>query len=151
MDQPAGKPAMMRFEPESGWQEAGEPVAISDDTIKSDDRQTSSDQQLSAEALIELGESIQDVFNSLKINDPRLQVWAQVHATIRLIGGKMQEKKSLEARIEELRAEIEGVRTLASELVVGAYKNEQEVNAASTLRLHIAESFNEKLMRVLKN
>lgn len=151
MDQPAARPAMMRFDPESGWREAGEAAAPGNDSATNDHPAESSDVQFSAEALINLGESIQDVFNNLKINDPRLQVWTQVHAAIRLIGGKLQEQKSLEARIGELKIEIEGARALASELVVDAFQNEQEVNAASTLRLQIAESLNEKLMRVLKN
>ena len=86
-----------------------------------------------------------------KINDPRLQAWTQVHAAIRLISGKLQEKKSLENRINELKMEIEGVRTLASELVMGAYQSELEVHATSKLRVQIAESLNEKLINALKN
>lgn len=151
MDQPAARPAMMRFDPESGWSEAGETASSDNKSASNHHDAEPSDVQFSAEALINLGESIQDVFNSLKINDPRLQVWTQVHAAIRLIGGKLQEQKSLEARIEELKTEIEGARTLASELVVNAFQNEQEVHAASSLRLQIAESVNEKLMQILKN
>ena len=91
------------------------------------------------------------VFDSLKINDPRLQAWTQVHAAIRLIGGKIQEQKTLRARIEALDSEIEGVRSLASELVSNAYRGEQEVHETSKLRMQIAESLHEKLLSTLKN
>ena len=145
------KPAMKRFEPKSGWSDASAPVVSISEYIKSDTQIKSSDEQLSADALVNLGESIQDVFNSLKINDSRLQAWTQVHAAIRLISGKLQEKKSLEDRINELKMEIEGVRTLASELVMGAYQSELEVHATSKLRVQIAESLNDKLINALKN
>lgn len=145
------KPTMKRFEPKSGWSDASAPVVSISEYLKSDAQVKPSDEQLSADALVNLGESIQDVFNSLKINDPRLQAWTQVHAAIRLIGGKLQEKKSLENRINELQMEIEGVRTLASELVMGAYQSELEVHATSKLRVQIAESLNDKLIHALKN
>ena len=145
------KPAMKRFEPKSGWSDASAPVVSISEYIKSDTQAKSSDEQLSADALVNLGESIQDVFNSLKINDPRLQAWTQVHAAIRLISGKLQEKTTLENRINELKMEIEGVRTLASELVMGAYQSELEVHATSKLRVQIAESLNDKLINALKN
>ena len=145
------KPSMKRFEPKSGWTDASAPVVSISEYIKSDKQAPRDEEQLSADALVNLGESIQDVFNSLKINDPRLQAWTQVHAAIRLIGGKLQEKKLLEERIAELKMEIEGVRTLASELVIGAYQSELEVHATSKLRVQIAESLNEKLINALKN
>jgi len=91
------KPSMMRFEPKSGWSDAGGQVISINDHLKSEDKLEYKikidSEPLSAEALINLGESMQDVFDSLKINDPRLQAWTQVHAAIRLIGGKIQEQK----------------------------------------------------------
>jgi len=91
---------MMRFEPKAGWSEAttAEVVSIHDHPRKEarvEPRVEPTEvQQFSAEALVNLGESIQDVFDSLQINDPRLQAWSQVHAAIKLIGTKLQEKKS---------------------------------------------------------
>ena len=117
---------MKRFEPETGWSDAGGRVIYLNDRIKSDNKSEDfrniTREPLSAEALVNLGESMQDVFDSLKISDPRLQAWTQVHAAIRLIGGKIQEQKALQARIEALDSEIEGVRSLASELVENAYR-----------------------------
>jgi DNA repair ATPase RecN len=97
-----------------------------------------------------LGESIQDVFDSLQINDPRLQAWNQVHAAIKLIGNKLQEKKALEDRIQALIQEVESVRNLASELVSSAYRSEQEVHETSRLRMQVAESLSDKLVAALK-
>jgi hypothetical protein len=150
MSNTAAKPSMKRFEPKSGWSEAGAPVISINDYIKHENQPEQSEEALSAEALVNLGESIQDVFNSLKINDPRLQAWTQVHAAIRLIGGKLQEKHLLEEKLASIKMEIEGVRTLASELVINAYKSELEVHATSKLRVQIAETLNEKLTKVLK-
>lgn len=154
MGKSSAKPTMMRFEPETGWSDAGGQVISINDHIKSDDKTPesakTSPEPLSAEALVELGESMQDVFDSLKINDPRLQAWTQVHAAIRLIGGKIQEQKTLRARIEALESEIEGVRSLASELVANAYRGEQEVHETSKLRMQIAESLHDKLVSTLK-
>lgn len=154
MGKSSTKPTMKRFEPETGWSEAGGQVISINEHIKPDDAFAdafkNSPTPLSAEALVNLGESMQDVFDSLKINDPRLQAWTQVHAAIRLIGGKIQEQKTLRARIEALDSEIEGVRSLASELVSNAYRGEQEVHETSKLRMQIAESLHDKLVSTLK-
>lgn len=154
MGKSKAKPTMMRFEPETGWSDAGGQVISINDRLKPDektpDNAAISAEPLSAEALVDLGESMQDVFDSLKINDPRLQAWTQVHAAIRLIGGKIQEQKALRARIEALDSEIEGVRSLASELVASAYRGEQEVHETSKLRMQIAESLHDKLVSTLK-
>ncbi len=99
---------------------------------------------------MEIGESMQEVFDSLKISDPRLQAWTQVHAAIRLISGKLDERKSLQERITALDTEIDGVRMLAAELVAAAYRSEQEIHETSKLRMQIAESLSEKLASALK-
>ena len=160
MRKTSSKPAMMRFEPSAGWTEAttAEVVSITDhprmetrveprvEPIEEDSDAVA----YSAEALVNLGESIQDVFDSLQINDPRLQAWTQVHAAIKLIGTKLQERKALEERIIALGKEIESVRHLASELVSSAYRSEQEVHETSKLRMQIAESLSDKLVAALK-
>lgn len=154
MGKSTAKPIMKRFEPETGWSDAGGRVISLNDRIKSDNKSEDfrniTREPLSAEALVNLGESMQDVFDSLKISDPRLQAWTQVHAAIRLIGGKIQEQKALQARIEALDSEIEGVRSLASELVENAYRGEQEVHETSRLRMQIAESLHVKLASTFK-
>ncbi len=94
---------------------------------------------------------MQEVFDSLKISDPRLQAWTQVHAAIRLISGKLDEKRSLQQRIAALESEIEGVRRLAAELVTNAYRSEQEIHETSKLRMQIAEALSEKLTSALKD
>jgi len=103
MAKASSKPTMMRFEPKTGWSEAdasptAEVVSITDHPrmeARIEPRvEPIEDENYSAEALVALGESIQDVFDSLQINDPRLQAWTQVHAAIKLIGTKLQEKKS---------------------------------------------------------
>jgi hypothetical protein len=150
------KPTMMRFEPKAGWTEAttAEVVSIHDHPrkeVRVEPRVEHTEvQQFSSEALMNLGESIQDVFDSLQINDPRLQAWSQVHTAIKLIGTKLQEKKALEERIQALIQEVESVRNLASELVSSAYRSEQEVHETSRLRMQIAESLSDKLVAALK-
>jgi hypothetical protein len=150
------KPTMMRFEPKAGWTEAAtaEVVSIADHArkeVRVEPRVEHAEvQQFSSEALLNLGESIQDVFDSLQINDPRLQAWSQVHTAIKLIGTKLQEKKALEERISALIQEVESVRNLASELVSSAYRSEQEVHETSRLRMQIAESLSDKLVAALK-
>ena len=160
MAKTSSKPTMMRFEPKAGWTEAStaEVVSIHDHPRKEpsvepriETRVDSAEvEQFSAEALVNLGESIQDVFDSLQINDPRLQAWNQVHAAIKLIGTKLQEKKALEDRIQALVHEVESVRNLASELVSSAYRSEQEVHETSRLRMQVAESLSDKLVAALK-
>ena len=94
---------------------------------------------------------MQEVFESLKISDPRLQAWTQVNAAIRLISGKLQERKTLQERIATLETEIEGVRSLAAELVSNAYRSEQEIHETSKLRMQIAEELSQKLTVALKS
>lgn len=154
MGKQAAKATMMRFEPQSGWSEAsGQVIPINEsinESINTGEPSSESTELLSADALVNLGDSMQEVFDSLKINDPRLQAWTQVHAAIRLIGGKLQEKKSLQERLAAIDLEIEGVRNLASELVGNAYRSEQELHETSRLRMQIAESLHEKLSSALK-
>lgn len=149
------KPSMMRFEPESGWAEASGQVISMKDHLKSDnavmDYAESSVEKLPMQALVDIGDSMQDVFESLKISDPRLMAWTQVNSAIRLISGKLQEKQALEEKIRSLESEIEGVRSLAAELVSNAYRSEQEIHETSKLRMQIAESLSEKLSAALKS
>ncbi len=145
------KMPMRRFEPKLGWSEASAPVVQVKELSSLPANTLDSSENMSAEALINLGESIQDVFDSLKINDPRLQAWTQIHSTIRLIGGKLQEKKSLEELHAVLTAEIESLRALATEMVIDATKQELEVLATANLRVKVAEALNAKLLHVLKN
>jgi hypothetical protein len=146
---------MMRFEPESGWAEASGQVISIKDHLKSDnavmDSAEPSVEKLPMQALVDIGDSMQDVFESLKISDPRLMAWTQVNAAIRLISGKLQEKQALEDKIRSLESEIEGVRSLAAELVSNAYRSEQEIHETSKLRMQIAESLSEKLSAALKS
>lgn len=144
------KPTMMRFEPTAGWSEAAGQVISINDHVKHEIKLSEPMDELTTDALVDIGESMQDVFESLKISDPRLQAWSQVHAAIRLISGKLQEKKTLQERITSLESEIEGVRSLASELVSNAYRSEQEIHETSKLRMQIAESLSEKLTAALK-
>lgn len=151
------KPTMMRFEPQSGWSEApGQVIPINEhlrevrDT-SSDSADQSSLEAIPSDALVDIGESMQEVFESLKISDPRLQAWTQVNAAIRLISGKLQERKTLQERIATLETEIEGVRSLAAELVGNAYRSEQEIHETSKLRMQIAEELSQKLTVALKS
>jgi DNA repair ATPase RecN len=162
MANPSSKPTMMRFEPNSGWSDAGanvipmtdQPPPPPSDAEIADEFLAGLSSQLSTEfpsdALIDIGQSMQDVFDSLKISDPRLQAWTQVHAAIRLISGKLEEKKAMQEKVRSLEQEIEGVRSLAAELVSNAYRSEQEVHETSKLRMQIAESLSEKLSNALK-
>jgi hypothetical protein len=151
------KPAMMRFEPQSGWSEAsGQVISINErirevpDTI-ADSADQSALEAIPSDTLVDIGESMQEVFESLKISDPRLQAWTQVNAAIRLISGKLQERKTLQERITTLETEIEGVRSLAAELVGNAYRSEQEIHETSKLRMQIAEELSQKLTVALKS
>ncbi len=166
MGKPSAKPAMMRFEPKTGWSEAAAEIISINDRARMDEKSDAPScppSALSAEnipapaldnlataALVDIGESMQEVFDSLRISDPRLQTWTQVHAAIRLIGGKLDERKSLLERVAALDAEIEGVRSLAAELVTNAWRSEQEIHETSKLRMQIAESLSEKLTSALK-
>jgi DNA repair ATPase RecN len=153
------KPTMMRFEPQSGWSEApapGQVISINEHMRELRDTSAESAEQSALEAipsdtLVDIGESMQEVFESLKISDPRLQAWTQVNAAIRLISGKLQERKTLQERITTLETEIEGVRSLAAELVGNAYRSEQEIHETSKLRMQIAEELSQKLTVALKS
>ncbi len=153
------KPTMMRFEPQSGWSEAqapGQVISINEHMRELRDTSAESADQSALEAipsdtLVDIGESMQEVFESLKISDPRLQAWTQVNAAIRLISGKLQERKTLQERIATLETEIEGVRSLAAELVSNAYRSEQEIHETSKLRMQIAEELSQKLTVALKS
>jgi hypothetical protein len=151
------KPAMMRFEPQSGWSEASGQVISINERIREvpDTSAEGADQStleaIPSDALVDIGESMQEVFESLKISDPRLQAWTQVNAAIRLISGKLQERKTLQERITTLETEIEGVRSLAAELVGNAYRSEQEIHETSKLRMQIAEELSQKLTVALKS
>ncbi len=156
MAKSSAKPTMMRFEPQAGWSEAsGQVISINErinpETGARDNLPAAAIDQLPTAALVDIGESMQEVFESLKISDPRLQAWTQVHAAIRLISGKLEEKKSLQERVAALEQEIEGVRSLAAELVSNAYRSEQEIHETSKLRMQIAESLSEKLSAALKS
>ena len=151
------KPAMMRFEPQSGWSEASGQVISINERIRevpdttADSADQSALESIPSDALVDIGESMQEVFESLKISDPRLQAWTQVNAAIRLISGKLQERKTLQDRIATLETEIEGVRSLAAELVGNAYRSEQEIHETSKLRMQIAEELSQKLTVALKS
>ncbi len=155
MAKSSAKPTMMRFEPQSGWSDAtGQVISINErinlESVAEDNVVMTGIDKLPTEALVDIGESMQEVFDSLKISDPRLQAWTQVDAAIRLISGKVQEKRALQERVAALETEIEGVRSLAAELVSNAYRSEQEIHETSKLRMQIAESLSEKLTAALK-
>lgn len=153
---------MMRFEPDSGWREAAAEIIPINERARQERPEAPAapapahvaaalTERLPADALVEIGEAMQEIFESLKISDPRLQSWNQVHAAIRLISGKLQEKKALHERLDALDAEIEGVRSLAAELVRNAWRSEQEIHETSKLRMQIAESLSEKLGAALRD
>ena len=146
MNSPAMKPTMKRFEPGEGWTDSMAPVVSINDYAKTQSRR----EELPADALSSLGDSIQDVFQSLKINDPELSCWADVDLAIKEVGLKLQEKKQLEARLLELESEIHQSSNLAAELVNVAYQKEMEIHATSRIRLEIAGLLNQRLSNALK-
>ena len=152
MSNAATKPAMKRFEPDSGWSDAVTPLMlVNEHHLPNNNKITTQSETLSADALSNLGDSIQDVFSSLKISDTRLESWSDVDLAIRSIGVKLKEKKLLEHRLVELKLEIEEASSAAALLVNDAYKREMEIHATSKLRLEIAEMLNQKLANALKN
>ena len=152
MSNAATKPAMKRFEPDSGWSDAVNPLMlVNEHHLPNNNKITTQSKALSADALSNLGDSIQDVFSSLKISDTRLESWSDVDLAIRSIGVKLKEKKLLEHRLVELKLEIEEASSAAALLVNDAYKREMEIHATSKLRLEIAEMLNQKLANALKN
>ena len=102
------------------------------------------------ESLSELGASIVEVFNSLKLDDPRLEIWTQVNASIEKISEKINEQKLLEQKLHEVAIDIENLRNLAAEFVNHAYQNEVEIHATSKVRVQIAESLNQRIKNALK-
>ena len=146
MSSPAMKPTMKRFEPGEGWTDSMAPVVSINDYAKSQSQK----EELPADALSSLGDSIQDVFQSLKISDPELSCWSDVDLAIKEVGLKLQEKKQLEARLLELESEIHQSSNLAAELVNVAYQKEMEIHATSRMRLEIAGLLNQRLSNALK-
>jgi len=146
MNSPAMKPTMKRFEPGEGWTDSMAPVVSINDYAKTQ----SSKEELPADALSSLGDSIQDVFQSLKISDPESSSWAEVDIAIKKVAIKLQEKKQLEARLLELESEIHESSNLAAELVNVAYQKEMEIHATSRMRLEIAGLLNQRLSNALK-
>lgn len=153
MSEQSPKIVMMRFDPLDGW------VKPSDEAFHVQGVDSPSQgpvpiaeisERFSAESLTELGDSILDVFNSLKIEDPRLQVWDQVNSAIRLMSEKLTERQQLEDRLMSVKVEFEGLRSLASKMVSSAYKNEVDINATSKVRVQVAEALNKKITNALK-
>jgi hypothetical protein len=147
------KLVMMRFDPRGGWvKPSDEKVQVEGDDAppRAEPTVLEAPAKISAKAITELGESIVDVFNSLKLEDPRLQAWEQVNSTIRRMSDKLTEQKLLEDRLVSVKAEITGLRSLATELVDSAYQNEVEVHATSKVRVQVAESLNKQITAALK-
>ncbi len=151
MSNAALKPAMKRFEPDTGWTDAAPLMLVNEHQPPDNNKIATQSEPISADALSNLGDSIQDVFSSLKISDTRLESWSDVDLAIRSIGVKLKEKKLLEHRLVELKLEIEEASSDAAVLVNAAYKREMEIHATSKLRLEIAEMLNQKLANALKN
>ncbi len=151
MAKTANKPTMKRFEPNSGWSDANAPITLIDEFPTHHHPIQATPDPISADALANLGDSIQDVFNSLKITDPRLESWADVDLAIRDVGAKIKERRQLENRLQELKLEIINASELAASLVTAAYQQELEIHATAKLRVEIAELLNQKLASALKN
>lgn len=161
------KLVMMRFDPRGGWVQPSEEEVIMDDAAgiapakakpvevkpaqdKPADVSVSTSASVSTDVLSELGDSIVDTFNTLKLDDPRLQVWSQVKSTIGRIADKRDEQKLLEQRLQTVKLEIQGLRSLTSELVNFAYQSEVEIHATSKVRVQVAESLNQKIRKALE-
>jgi hypothetical protein len=155
MSKPSPKLVMMRFDPRGGWVKPSDEAVHVEPTGQVEAPaaalpQAEAPAKSSAQSITELGDSIVDVFNSLKLEDPRLQTWEQVNSAIRRMSDKLTEQKLLEERLVSVKAEIAGLRSLASELVDSAYQNEVEVHATSKVRVQVAESLNKKITAALK-
>jgi hypothetical protein len=149
---------MMRFDPKTGWVKPSEEhTEMYFDEVKKasiniqDAPHFSVTKTPTSENIAELGASIVQVFNSLKLEDPRLEIWDQVNATIEKIAAKVNEKKLLEQQLYEVGIDIENLSNLASEFVSHAYQNELEIHATSKVRLQIAESVHHRLKNALKS
>ncbi len=167
MTQQNSKLVMMRFDPRAGWVKPSDeqiqfdeespalPVSTHEDALHAQKAEavnaTATGAHPAAESLTELGASILEVFNSLKLEDPRLAAWDQVNAAIARISDKMNEQKELEKRLHDLSIDIENLRNLASEFVNHAYQNEIEIHATSKIRVQIAESLNQRIKNALKS
>jgi hypothetical protein len=155
MSKPSPKLVMMRFDPRGGWVKPSDEAVHVEPTGQVEAPAAARPQpetpaKFLAQSITELGDSIVDVFNSLKLEDPRLQTWEQVNSAIRRMSDKLTEQKLLEERLVSVKAEIAGLRSLASELVDSAYQNEVEVHATSKVRVQVAESLNKKITAALK-
>ena len=166
MTQQNSKLVMMRFDPRAGWVKPSDeqiqfdeespalPVSTHEYALRAQKAEavnaTAAGAHPAAESLTELGASILEVFNSLKLEDPRLAAWDQVNAAIARISDKMNEQKELEKRLHDLSIDIENLRNLASEFVNHAYQNEIEIHATSKIRVQIAESLNQRIKNALK-
>ena len=107
MSNPSPKLVMMRFDPRGGWVKPSEEefhVQGADLPAKVPVAVVEAPAKFSAESLTELGDSILDVFNTLKIEDPRLQVWGQVNSAIRRMSDKLTEQQLLEDRLVSIKA-----------------------------------------------
>ncbi len=151
----ATKPMMKRFEPGVGWTDTAVTVAAAAPVVQINHfgrpEQESSTGPIAADALANLGDSIQDIFQSLQISDPAQQSWHEVDLAIKEVGAKLQEKKLLENRLNELKIEIAEASNLAAELVEAAHRKEMEIHNMSKMRLDIAELLNNKLTNALKS
>lgn len=155
MSKPSPKLVMMRFDPSGGWVKPGDEGVHVEPSGEAEEPaaglpQHESPVKFSAQSINELGDLIVDVFNSLKLEDPRLQAWGQVKSAICRMSDKLTEQKLLEERLVSVKAEIAGLRSLAWELVDSAHQSEVEVHATSKMRVQVAESLNKKITRALK-
>ena len=170
MSQQNPKLVMMRFDPRAGWVQPSEEHIEVDEQEAQVRQPKASSQAPSAnpapllreapppsatkapapESLTELGSSIVEVFNSLKLDDPRLEIWTQVNASIEKISEKINEQKLLEQKLHEVAIDIENLRNLTAEFVNHAYQNEVEIHATSKVRVQVAESLNQKIKNALK-
>jgi DNA repair ATPase RecN len=168
MSQQNPKLVMMRFDPRAGWvQPSEERIEVDGEEAQMDKPQAASADPASllrealppstaakapaVESLTELGASIVEVFNSLKLGDPRLEVWTQVNASIEKISEKINEQKRLEQKLHEVAIDIENLRNLTAQFVNHAYQNEVEIHATSKVRVQIAESLNQRIKNALKS
>jgi hypothetical protein len=149
---------MMRFDPRTGWVKPSEEHMdmytdeVHKTTVPNQEApHFSTAKTPAAENLAVLGASIVEVFNSLKLEDPRLEIWDQVNATIEKIAEKVDEQKLLAQQLYEVGIDIENLRNLASEFVSHAYQNELEIHATSKVRLQIAESLHQRIKNALKS
>jgi len=160
MSQQNPKLVMMRFDPRAGWVQPSEqrievdeeqaPSANPAPLLREAPPPSSAAKAPALESLTELGASIVEVFNSLKLDDPRLEIWTQVNASIEKISEKINEQKLLEQKLHEVAIDIENLRNLTAEFVNHAYQYEVEIHATSKVRVQVAESLNQRIKNALK-